>query len=195
MAFHPREDILYVSLHDRVAMLEGRTGKPLRGEIEQSTLPTGGGRGVGLSPDGKVLYRLKTKNDEGWLALYDPLTGKLLTGDRATSWRPTAPLPLELTVHPTEPIVYLTCVGARVVELRDAHSGDYLFGSAGRSSVPLGRGVRNLVVDPRGDTLYVPCFDEDIVILLDARTGADRFGSRAASTVATGKGPLGVRAL
>jgi hypothetical protein len=100
-----------------------------------------------------------------------------------------------MIVHPGRPIVYLTCVGARVIELRDANTGDYLAGSAESSSTAVGRGVRALMLDPRDDTLYVPCFDEDSVILLNGLTGAYRFGNRAASTVATGKGPLGLRAL
>jgi DNA-binding beta-propeller fold protein YncE len=190
------EDLLYVGMLERgVAVLVGRTGRPRRGEIEASVLPTGGGRGIGLSADGKTLFRTKALNELGFLALYDAETGAPRLGSKEASWRPTGPLPLDMAVHPSLPIVYVSSLGDRTIALHDAETGDYLRGGAATSTVAAGAAVRGLLVDADGDTLYATSFDEDTVTLIDARTGGYRHGSRAASTVRTGRAPLGMRLL
>jgi hypothetical protein len=193
LALHAAEDILYVRLRaGGVTMLRARTLQPLRGDLEASTFPTGSGRGVALSADGRVLYVPETLGVPDALALYDALSGRPLFGSREDSVRPTQPIPLGLGFHPTKPIVYVSCIGPQVIELRDGRTGDYLHGTAERSSIPVGPGTRALVVDPRDDILYAASFDESTVVMLDAETGADRFGDRAASTLAIGRGPRGM---
>ena len=196
MAFNESQGILYVRMREgAVIMLRADSMAPLRGSLEASTFQTGRGRGIALSPDRKVLYIPEALGDADGFALYDALSGEPLFGSRENSVFATGAVPFAVAAHPTKPIVYLSCFGPQVVELRDGRTGDYLLGSPESSSVPVGSGARAMIVDPRDDTLYVSCYDESSLIMLDASTGAPRFGDRQASTRTTLRGPRGMSLL
>jgi DNA-binding beta-propeller fold protein YncE len=133
---------------------------------------------MAISADGRVLYQLSVALDAGELRLYDTASGVSLT-----ETVPTAATPMAVAAHPTKPIVYVSCLTDQVVEFRDGSTGQLLFGSARRSSVPVGSAARFLFVPPGTDTLFVTCFDDNSVMMLDAETGEHR------RTVAVGEGP------
>ncbi|MEE9286189.1 MAG: hypothetical protein V3V35_10750 [Dehalococcoidia bacterium] len=196
MALHGQAGILYVRLREgAVVMLDAESMAPARGELAASTFSTGRGRGIALSHDQQVLYIPEALGKADGFALYDAESGEPLFGRRESSVLPTAPVPFAVAAHPTKPIVYLSCFGDQVVELRDGRTGEYLFGSAESSSVAVGSGARAMAVDPRDETLYVSCYDENSVLMFDAATGAARFGDGHASVRKTGRGPRGMSLL
>ncbi len=190
MCYNPEADILYVRLsNEGVCMLQGRTMKPLLGDLDSSTFKVRFGFGVAVNSDRTVLFAPEAAGANDGIYMYNPHTGKPLFGTREASYRPSASTPLGVAAHPTKPILYLACAGTKTLELRDSRTGEYLFGTAERSSVPIGGGARDVLVDTRDDTVFVSCFDDACVIMVKPETGEYRFGTREASTIATGKGP------
>jgi hypothetical protein len=147
------------------------------------------GRGVAVSADGSTLYvPYASPGPQEGLALLDAHSGAALPG-KDGPLRSCAATPLGLLLHPSEPILYLACVGERSVEWRSALDGEYLRGDRESSSVQVGGGARAMAVDPGTNCLYVASFDDSSVVMLNARTGAYLFGTREASTIAVGAGP------
>lgn len=197
MVLQREADRLHVRLREgAVLVLDARTLEPARGSMRDSCFEVGRGRGLALSHDERILYVPETLDShDDALALFDARTCRPLFGTRERSRFPTAPTPLAIATHPSRSIVYVSCFGAQVVELRDGETGAYLHGSAAASSVSVGSGARALLIDGRDDIAHVTSFDEATLFSFDAQSGAPRFREREAPTLPLGPGPRGMALL
>jgi hypothetical protein len=195
MALQREAGLLHVRLREgAVVMLDARTLKPARGTAEASRFEVGRGRGLALSHDQRILYVPEALGEDDGLALLDARTGRPLLGTPERSRLPTAPTPFAVAAHPSRPIVYVSCFGTEVVELRDGETGEYLNGDAEASSVLVGPGARGILVDASTETAFVTSFDSSTLVAFDAVTGALRSVDGRRS-LATGAGPRGMALL